>query len=317
MSEDKYFTTSDGIEFIRTVTPSDNSSFFHALYTALKEYRQLNKDEKRLYVEKKREYFSEKLQLEQWFSIQKGNVAFLQILEMMRIVIYMIPNILEDPDPKPDIFKLYHIDRELLRLLFSLLDSKTVDEYLLPQWDIECMEMEERSIQKDIMLHRMKNKWYEIYREHLTKTIETLETEISPLQEKMDNGKKSKVIHKLAEISYGIFDWVIDKAFSDFRNDIRDYNVWINIFYISSILCYMDHQFNILLIDETTGLPFEGQRFMEPFCNNSFCNRPFIVLLYFPDYHFESLGRIQNNSVNRIFGIDDPFITKSLDYLKK
>jgi len=289
-------------DFLYDETQENGNSFFHSLFMALKEYRELDKDERAMYIKKKRVQLAENMTRDHWFRIQNGNAAFIQIIDMMRIVVYMIPTFTEEE---------HQMDPRLLQILLSIMDSKEMDEKMIPKWDVECMKMEESSIQKEMLLYRMKNKWFEIFKQELTDRIDDLEKSVPPSEHRMTIRQKKKVIMKLASLSYNIFDIVVEKAFNEFRQDLESDNKWLNVFYIMGVLSETQYRFNILLIDETTGLPFEGQRFMDVTADH----KPYVIFLYFPDYHFESLARSDGKTISRLFKHDDPFIQESLLWL--
>jgi len=315
------------ISLIRTGIETQGSCFFHALYMAFKSFRQLSVEEKKIYVEKQRKHLSQKISLQSWFSIQNGDVAFFQIIEMMRIMIYVIPSLLQDPKECTTLSSIYKIDTRILETLFNLLDPLQVDRQVLPHWDVECCKLEKQDVTltKDIFVHRMKSKWHELYQKNIVQAIDELEKTLDPTIDRMTESQRLGVIHKLSDISYFLFDFVVEKAFSAFRQDIANYSTWINTFHYLYLIDSMEIDMNVIFIDATTGLPYEGMRyFSKPFLQQQ---ENYIVLLYFPDYHFESIGEISNPSsssssgngrkriIHRIFSKDHPLIQSYFEYL--
>jgi len=302
------------ISLIRTGVEPQGSCFFHSVYSAFRNFRELSAEEKNMYVKKKRKDLADNISVSTWFQIQNGDVAFLQIIEMMRIMVYLIPSFLTDPK-ETSVLTSYNIDTQVLEVLFNLLDPTQVDGQMLPDWDVECCKMEKNELSKDILLHRMKSKWHQIYQENIQKAIQKIEEDLDPGVEKMCETKKLAVVHKLSELSYFLFDFVVEKALLNFKEDISNYTTWINTFHYLYLVESMNLDADILFIDASTGLPYEGMRYF-PLASTA---TNYIVLLYFPDYHFESLGERttlrDRKVINRIFPSDHPFITGFIDYV--
>lgn len=297
-------------ELIRTGTNSSGSCFFYSIYIPFQEFRKLTEDNRLEYIKEKRQELADKINNEEWLNIQNGNVAFLQIIETMRIMIHSIPSIIKD-----DFIQKYNIDNLAIDILFTLLNPSTVEKEILPQWDTECSQQ----INKESFMDQMKNKWFEIYKIKIKKSIDDLEKKIDPHINKMSFDQKSKVIDKLSHLTFPIFDFITHKALSNFKNEIADINKWLNIFIFTSVLEYLNLNINIIIIDSETGKPYEGMKLFydkKKFDNDN-C---FVVILYFKDIHFESLGRkiTTNNKtvIQRLFKKDDPFIITCLSYLE-
>lgn len=304
------------IRLVRTGAEPQGSCFFHAVYTAFRDFRNMSPEEKKIYITNKRKELSDNISISSWFQIQNGDLAFLQIIEMMRIMVYMIPALLTDPK-ESQILSTYNVDIKVLEVLFHLLDPTLVDHTMLPNWDIECCRLDKSELTKDILLHRMKAKWHQIYQENIDKAINQIECELEPGAEKMTHSKRMAVIHKLSEISYFLFDFVVEKALLGFKEDISTYSTWINTFHYLYLVDSMNLQSSILFMDASTGLPYEGMRYFDR--QHIQEKDSFIILLYFPDYHFECLGEqiVQGNRkiTSRIFKKDHPLVQDFFSHL--
>lgn len=310
-----YSTNVLNTELIRTGTKtSTGSCFFYSLFLPFKHFRDMNEEDKITYIQKKRKELSEKIGMEEWFHIQEGNVAFLQIIEKMRSMIHQIPEILKNEDCQ-DMLKFYHINDITIDLLFTLLDPKVVECDILPEWDI-CISKQN---DKHHLLEDMKKTWHDIYRDKIEISIEELEKKLLPEIPKMTYEKKCNVIHKLSQLSFPIFDYVSSQSLLEFKNGISDIHKWLDVFIFTSVSDFIDLDVNILIINYETGKPYEGMKLLyhEKTFDNDY---PFVVLLYFKDVHFESLGKkmiIQNKTIiQRFFKKNDPFIITCLTYLE-
>jgi hypothetical protein len=307
----QYNTNILNTELIRTGTEKNGSCFFYSIYLPFLSFRKLTDKERYDFIQDKRKILSEKMNIEKWFNLQNGNVAFLQITETMSKMIHSIPDILYKNE---EYLKKYNINNLTLDILFTLMDPNTIEKEILPKWDIECSKMKNSSDFFD----NIKSEWYNIYKDKITQKIADLEKKIDKNTEKMSEDHKKIVIQTLSMLSYPIFEFVTQYSLEEFKNDISNIHKWLNIFIFYSVLEYLDLNYNIIIIDNETGLPYEGMKLVLK--ENTFNNKnPFIVVLYFKDLHFESLGKkyIQNNKnyINRIFKKDDPFIITCLTYL--
>ena len=307
-----YSTNILNTELVRTGTNSSGSCFFYALLLPFKQFRSLGEEERLEYITNKRGTLAEKIQMEEWFLIQNGNVAFLQIIQTMGLMIHTIPSVLKE---NQDYFKKYDIDGTALEILFTLLNPSLIEKEILPQWDLDCT----KNSSSALFLEDIKNNWYQLYKSKILKAIDDLEKKVDPHIKKMDHEKKAQVVQKLAMLSYPIFDFVTQHALKEFKTEISDPQKWLNVFTFTSVMDYMDMKVNIIIIDSTTGMPYEGMKLFynkEDFDNEN----PYAVILYFKDMHFESLGKKQNlpNNkyvINRLFKKDDPFIITCMTYL--
>lgn len=293
-------------ELWRTGTAKDGSCFFHSLYMPFKYYRSLSPEKRIEFIAEKRRECADKMNMESWFSIQGGNIAFLQIIETMRELIYTIPKILQETQGMA------------MEILFHLLDPSFIENNILPQWDMECSRDEKSA---HFFLDNIKQNWYHIYRKRIDASINEIENRLPSEVERMSEEKKNRVIEKLSLLSFPIFDFVSSKALENFRKEIAQMDKWINIFIYTVIIEMMDLPVNVIFIDYETGMPYEGMKLLYNKKRYEAVDKPFAVLLYFKDLHFESLGKKQvvggKTIINRLFSKLDPFIITCLTYLEK
>jgi len=312
-------------ELVRTGTSGEGSCFFYSLYMPFKEFRSLSPQDKEEYIRKKREELAAKINYDEWFLIQNGNLAYLQIIETMRMMIHSIPSILCE---NQQYLEKYNVDEMAIEILFLLLNPTVVEREILPQWDMECSRsvstmtsgksVDGQENDKDAFLEQIKSTWYDIYKTKVKRSIDDLEKRVDPHIQKMTVDKKSKVVQKLSMLSYPIFDFVTSKALSDFKSEISDVHKWLNVFIFSSVMHRIDLKINVIILDADTGMPLEGMKLM--YNRKKFDNDyPFVVLLYFKEQHFESLGKKttvnKKTVINRLFKKEDPFIITCLTYL--
>jgi hypothetical protein len=294
------WTTTD---MIRTGVPMDGSCFFHSLFYAYRTFRELTKEGRVDYIKEKRSDLAVSLTVNKWLNIQNGSVALIQISEMMRTMIVETPDLIINSNKS---------ESEIMQILFALLDTHTIDQHILPEWDTECSHTED-NFDSEVFLNRMKSSWHQLFYNYIVKHIDHLEKEYDPPM-LMSTEERLKVVHKLASMSYMIFDIVLKKAYEQFQNEIKEPTTWIDIYSLLYIIDELDLGYNIILIDATTQQIFKGMRIFSDPSNDD--EDTYIVLLYFPEFHFESVGKIMyaedgvTKSVSRFFTNDDDIIKK-------
>jgi hypothetical protein len=289
---------------IRTGVPMDGSCFFHSLFYAYRTFRELTEEGRVEYIKQKRSDLAVSLTINKWLSMQNGSVALIQISEIMRTIIVETPDLIIGASKS---------DSEIMQILFALLDTHTIDQHILPEWDTECSHTEE-NFDSEVFLNRMKSSWYQLFYNYIVKHIEHLEKEYDPPM-LMSTEERLKVVHKLASMSYIIFDMVLKKAYEQFQKEIKEPSSWIDIYSLLYIIDELDLAYNIILIDATTGQVFKGMKMFSRASNDEEDNT-YMILLYFPEFHFESVGKIMyaeddvTKSVSRFFTNDDDIIQK-------
>ena len=300
-------------ELIRTGSSNDGSCFFYSIFYPFQFFRKLSVPERSEYIGNKRREIAERIDLNGWFSLQNGNIAFLQITQALNKIIHSIPRVLYE---NHDYLTQNNLDLLSLEILFTLLNPTTIEKEILPTWDIKCSQINEN--QAESMLGIIKKEWCKLYEQKIREKINNIEKNLNKNIDKMTDQKKEAVIQKLANISNIIFDFVANYALDEFKTEIRDPTRWINIFILHGVIINIDLKMNIIFIDSETGSLYEGMKLYykkEMFSNDN----PFVLLLYFKQMHFECLGRkyIQNNKmyINRLFKKDDPIVMTCLSYL--
>lgn len=295
------------MSLIRTGTPMDGSCFFHSIFNAYRSFRELTLEERTKFIARKRAKLADSITISSWLNIQEGSVALVQIMETMQELIAEVSQ-LESPKISEKI-KEHNIDTDILKILLMLLSTKYIEKHIMPKWDNECSKIE-KPFDGESFLNRMKSLWYHLHHDNIVKKIDDLEKSRPPPSPLMTSEHKLKVIHKLSSLSYEIFDMVYRTAFYKFKSEIGEYTTWIDIYSFLYILDNMDITANIILLDAITENIFKG---MNMITGSIDIEKPFIILLYFPDFHFESIGKIIQaddgiKNVSRIFSADDDII---------
>lgn len=124
--------------------------------------------------------------------------------------------------------------------------------------------------------------------------------------------KKLKIIESLTLVSNGIFSYVCECAINDFKEEIRNIEIWLNIYQFYYVLKSTQHNMNIFILDASSMLPYVGLDI------DYDENLPCIVILYFSDHHFESIGieKKKSKKIYRTLPYHDPFIQAIINYLE-
>lgn len=283
---------------VRTGVPADGSCFFHSIYYPFKSFRDLTEDEKIEYIRAKRKDLADNIDETTYASIQDGSIAIVQIISAMRDFIQDIQN------------KKVYKENNIVRLLFSLVPFETIDNEILVDWDEKCSAETDVPFDAKAFINRMKTNLYHLFYEKIVDKINLLEKVHHPPPSYLTDQEKLKVYHKFSEQVYTIFDNVYKETLEAFRNEISDPSSWIDIYNFYYLVDELKISANVLFIDSTT------KRFLN--IDNRFDKeKPTIILLYFPDTHFEPLGKLSEDTalrtISRLFNSEDDIIKKFVE----
>lgn len=278
---------------VRTGVPPDGSCFFHSIFYPFKSFRDLEKDDKREYIEKKRKNLAEKVNEITYASIQDGSVALVQLISRMR---EFMENIQDE--------KIYK-ENQILKLIFSLIPFNVIENEIFVEWDEKCSSETEIPFDPQIFITRMKTNLYRLFYEKIVENINELEKDHNPPPSYLTSEEKLKVYHKFSEQIYTLFDYVFKDVVKKFKDELADPSSWIDIYNFYYLINELDISSNILFIDYNTKKFF-------PIENDFDINKPSIILLYFPDFHFEPLGKLSEDvsmkTISRLFDSEDDII---------
>lgn len=289
-------------------------SFLHSVLVAFKEYRFLKtKEEQNLYILRIKEQISNSFTDIDWLHINKGHLAFVQILEMIRIVLHLIPHFLD----KQDELQKMDIEHELLELLYLLVNPIIFEKDLFPKWNFETISIEYNSIQawKDIFITRLMDTWSDLCRHIILTRIQELETNISH-SDIMDSNTKNKVLNKLVFTCNQLLKYSISESFQEFRQNILSHD--------DSFIQFIDFYLSII---SKLHIPNLCVLLLEPSIPAIFCSHPkndslsncLFILVNMSSNSFQSISQksfIQNKIImNRIFSFNDPVIQSLLPHV--
>lgn len=270
---------------IRTgVDINNGDSFFTAYSLAFKDYR--SSDDKLEYVINKRKEFADNTDICSWNKCL--NIVKSYIIETFKITLYNIESLYKENE----VLREYDINVDFLKTIFDLLSKEKIDEKIF-------------NLLSDINIRD---------RSHLEKEVsemmyQLIDMEILMIEElvsddnKMTESKKKLIINNLIKEFIKVINYCLDYSYKEYKSDIEKKGNYLPIEFILCLLNQMDN-YNVVLIDSSTLYPN-----YEYLNNISIDNeKPFIFLLYFPDYHYESIGTEQGNRLYRLFSSKDEIV---------
>lgn len=280
-------------DFIRTGTPMDGNCYYHSIFLPFKYYRDYNVDRKKNYIEEKKKLFFNTFDLEDWLNNEKSMET---IFDLFRIVVY-------DGSLEDEIFSKYEINEKNYKILCDLIGTEIFDEKIIKRFET----YKEKILECDSQLSMMKVYLSQIIKEEILYEINEIEKNMKQ-DELIANENKTKIIDILINNYLKVFQYIVDYSFQNFKENNES---WLDIHYFSNFNRLNDLEMNIFFIDATTGYPYKHIQEYE--IDET---KPFVVVLYFPDYHFETIGKKVNNKLYRVFNYDDPFIQKIINYIE-
>jgi len=278
------------------------------VFLAFRTFRNLDETQKQEYIAQKRKEIANKLSPYKWLDSENASCAVVQISERLRQVFYSVARYLfheltddDDEDIMESIRK--HVrDQKNLYVLFNLIQPSDMDYNILSDWDT-IVSKDDITMDGETFLFHIKNEWRNIFFKYIDESVMRVERIV---KKQIDITKRSKILYKLAEESFVIFDIALDAAYHEFKNSISEPDKWVNIFTFSFFRENIHKEIEILIVNAENNDIYRGPRY-------NTCASKFIVLLYFADLHFESLGHTQGNKISRIFDKDHPFIQEFFD----
>lgn len=283
----------DNEKFVRTGTPMDGNCYYHSIFLPFKYYRDYDETKKIEFIETKKSKFFESLTKEEWLNNEK---SLENVIDLFRIIVY-------DKYLEEEIFQKYNINKQNYEILCKLLSTKIFDEKIIKRFET----YKEKILDCENQLSMMNSFLCQIIREETLYQINEIEKNMKK-EDLIPNETKTKIIDILIDNYLKVFNYITDFSFENFK---EKNNNWLDIRYFSTLNKLNDFDMNIFFIDATTGYPYK--EITEYEIDET---KPFIVVLYFPDYHFEILGKMVKNKLYRTFDCNDPFIKKIITYIE-
>ena len=302
---------------VRTGSSSDGSCFFHSLNLAFREFRDANDEEKREFIDHQRRLLASQLDTTEWMTLNQGHFASVQVLQTLRSCIFVLHSVLQYNGP------------------FDEKDDSSAASMLIAwkkEWDPvikhSAIDIWSRLFPFEYVDLQLLGDWHNSLSQNDLVTIENMREVLLDLS----NKRTEEVLHPLLvagqlredeaqgitsgvrELWSVIFDHSIFKTLDMLRKRIADVSTWVDMDVVLALAPYLPYDL-IFLHAETLEVYFDtvmvSRRQTRPEDEQEV-----ILLLYHPDCHFESLGRVVANpttkrtKIVRVFSSRDPFILR-------
>jgi len=307
-------------------SPNTAESFYHSVFFAFKEYRSLQEEEKKIYIEKKKQTIASFFTKTDWIYINNAHLAFVQIFEMIKIIFHSIPQLIEE---KNEDF-LQKVNSDMIYIIVQLLNMSMMEREVFSSWNLESLQLNyrDKEIWPSIYLSRLSSSWKLLCRANIEKAILELEEKIEIQNNHaifMDDFQRKKVVETLTNACNEVLEYAIDKSFLEFKENIiqgetivESVDYYLQIFHKLSIsnTC-------IFIIEPTVPSIFfsHNEIFLEQKGEKTLEKMYFLVLCVSSDYIFHSLAKkeVEPNGkiiLHRLFLYSDAFIQTLFSFVR-
>lgn len=294
--------------FIRTGIEPSPSVFLRAISVPLKSYRGLGADNREEWIADQRKQWAHHVSLLDMVFLQGGSFVLQLFMEIAQEQLEILD---KSVDTK------IHGKNDLLSILLVLLPVSVILKEILPMWDMESAmlenENESQSYEPQVFYNHMKSVWYRWFFNYIVASILTMEQTSELTEPLMTQEERMRVVHKLSETSYELFDGLMDATLRVFQGRVEDphesleASVWMELWPRLAPRLQMPYQ--VLVLDAET-MQITALSFPQS------VSLPTVIVLFFPTTeHFESIGELLKNDstdalsyVSRFFRWDHPCI---------
>jgi len=329
--EKERFSISFDSNLIRTGSNSDGACFFYSMNLAFRDFREASLEEKKEFIENQRRTLAGELTLGDWMSINHGHFCFLQLLYTMRNCIFVL-NYLGSGKANPHDKQRWvadwgaFLEEDSFEIWLRLFPVEIVDNELFNNWHNHL------STSKVITIDSISSSLKELCGKHMDKLFDSP----SWKHDLLTDEQKESLKEGMYEFWGKLLSQCISKSLLLQKQRIETYHTWADMDTILSITPYLpydlifihseskDVYFDTRNISSETGQNGQNgrqeQNNISPSLDGSVedetldpSEREVVILLYYPDCHFENVGRIVNNEdgkqkIIRVFQNDDDFV---------
>lgn len=344
--EKERFSISFDSNLIRTGSNSDGACFFYSMNLAFRDFREASLEEKKEFIENQRRTLASELTLSDWMSINHGHFCFLQLLYTMRNCIFIL-NYLGSGKANPHDKQRWiedwgkFIQEDSFEIWLRFFPVEYVDNELFNNWHNHLSEC------KVITIESISSSLKTLCGKHMDKLFESSSWKRDLFTEE----QKISLKEGIYEFWGKLLSQCISNSLSLQKQRIETYHTWADMDTILSITPYLPYDL-IFIHSESKDVYFDTQTISsemdEPSSSTpetlldtlpvdlphdlhhdeietnddkanrhksleSESDREVLILLYYPDCHFENVGRIVSNEdgkqkIIRVFQNDDEFV---------
>jgi len=302
-------------ELVRTGAPTDGNCFFHAMNVASKSFREMSMQERRKWIEDQRRDLARRMQRDTWLATQGGQLALLQMSQVLRLVLCAVA------DPEQDLATEVHEDNSFLRFVVDAssqwlpaVDAWTAEHEPLQEiWSIlfGTQEQQEELVRRwvdqcgtnELDLDVMKTQWQEVVR---TESLAAMKGSGD-----VDRTVRQHVAVCLAKAAAGLLAIVEQQTFALLQRRVQTFGEWTDVDMIMSMHHLLPYDVLFVQRDSRDVFADTGSWHGK---SDADASRPVLLLLHFPNAHFENIGKMLppdgdgKQRLVRVFAPDDPLV---------
>jgi len=308
-SKEKFTWPSVSCSFIRTSSPKNNNSFFHAMNTVMKDFRESN-DDKEEFIKDQRQWLFDQINIQDWWTIQQGQFALLQLSQIFIVWLSCLfdgtmANFEEDEEdtslsclgteevknwkPILEVIALkYETFGDIWKVMFPPL---FIRKEFISHWVEQCP------------LETTATNYADIFKNHLLETSHRHVLDFFKKYPKFSQHQRQQVIQTTESILCELYKKLVPYVFDLHRRQILMDTKKIKMETIMGISPYLPY--DILFLNAETREVFADTRgwFLSE-------ENPVIILLYYPSIsHYENCGQLSGQSkICRVFSSDNEWI---------
>lgn len=270
---------------LRFGVPSGGSSFFYAIYSWKRDFRSLSAEKKCEFITEERKTIANEIERQEMIENPNFLIQFIDLYKMF-LILHKSDKSLEIPP---------NINLETLKIVFRLIPIEVIQSEILSSFEHIILDIENPTA------HDFQNNLSEIFEKQIHVYIDNLERNIA---NKWSPELRDKIISILLNTMDSFTDFIIQEVVEECRTNISNFDTWLSL---EQYLSLVNDDVNIFIIDANTMSPVNIE--------TDYSEKHYsIILLYFPDHHFEILGRNHNHKISRLFTFDEPIIQKLLQF---
>jgi hypothetical protein len=271
--------------FLRFGIPHGGSSFFYAFFSWRKDFRDLSVEDKYSYIVNERQKLIENITDEDIIQETDFLVRFVEMYKM--VLILLTNNKLYEP--------LSNLKKDIIDIIFQLIPIEILQNEMVTNFESVLIDMEQPTKED------FNNHFLSIYKKFINIRIDEIEKNV---KEKWSDALRNKIISVLIVEIDIIFDYVFQETISESKETISSVNSWLSV---SQLLSVAPTDINVMVIDAVKMCPLEIQM---DYDDTKHC----IILLYYPDHHYEILGRKYGEKISRLFSYESRIVQNIVKY---
>lgn len=326
---------------VRTGTPGDGDCFFHALNVALKGFREMGDAERTAFVSEQRRRLAEEFQRADWIQVQSGQLALLQISQVLRLFLcvlsqgsdcdeWALPAELADEDNPFLEYVAEHQDRwgsviakwiedsdGLLEIWSMLFPHSDDAEELVANWVQNCpTDFDTKGNGHGDIWKLFRKTWQDVVVTATKERIQSFNDDISVSRDKdvdhIDEEMTQVICTAVGDAAKELIELCAQQTFEQMRLRIAECGHWVDVDLVMAMYPYLPY--DIIFVRADTQEVFADTASWSSPDETEGSARNVLVMLYFPDSHFENLGQFSSSpndprqKLVRVFPPDNEFV---------